>query len=308
MSGLKKAAGGRLVSWAASLLFMSCWAGLAQASDPGMPDCAGVGELRVLEEKQGAIESLAFLPSGKLVYSNNLSGELKRKDSPSSSPVLVVEGLKSPGGIVVNSEHEIMIGTGNGLGGLLPSLGLAGIARVNLDTGVVTQEVKGLSMANGLVRAADGTYYASDDFARSLDRVLPDGTVQRKWLPQNSNGLALSKDGKTLYVNQFMPAAIKAVNLADGQVRDHAKVPSQRSLAALDGLAIDDQGYLYVVAYISGEVWRASPQGALCRLVSGLSLPSAVAVGQAGQGFQPGSLYIVSHSGKLMALPGAIPH
>ena len=291
----------------ASLLVMACWAGVAQASDPGMPDCGGVGALRVLEDKQGAIEALAFLPSGKLVYSNNLSGTVKRKDGPDIAAVQVAEGLKSPGGIVVNSEHDIMIGTGNGLGGLLPSMGLAGIARVNLDSGAVTQEIKGLSMANGLVRAEDGTYYASNDFAKSLDRVLPDGTVQRKWLAQNGNGLALSKDGKTLFVNQFLPAAIKAVNLADGQVRDHAKVPSQRSLALLDGLAIDDQGNLYVVAYLSGEVWRASPQGDLCRLVSGLSLPSAVAVGQPGQGYQTSSLYIVSHSGKLMELPGAIP-
>lgn len=297
----------RAIVWS-SLLVMAGWGGGAQAADPGMPDCGGTGALRVLDDKQGAIESLAFLPSGKLVFSNNLSGTLKRKDGPALAPVLVAEGLKSPGGIVVNNEREIMIGTGNGLGGLMPSLGLAGIARVDLSTGTVTPVVKGLSMANGLVRATDGIYYASDDLARSLDRVLPDGTVQRKWLAQNSNGLALSQDGRTLYVNQFLPAGIKAVNLADGQVRDHAKVPAQRSLAGLDGLTIDDRGNLYVVAYFSGEVWRASAQGNLCRLVSGLSLPSAVAIGRAGQGFRSDSLYIVSHSGRLMELPGAVPH
>ncbi|MBI5927478.1 MAG: SMP-30/gluconolactonase/LRE family protein [Aquabacterium sp.] len=291
----------------ASLWALAGLTGAAQASDPGMPDCGGTGALRVLDEKQGAIESLAFLPSGKLVFSNNLSGVLKRKDGPAMAPVAVAEGLKFPGGIVVNSEREIMIGTGNGLGGLTPSLGLAGIARVDLIAGTVMPVIKGLSMANGLVRATDGTYYASDDLAKSLDRVLPDGTVQRKWLAQNSNGLALSQDGRTLYVNQFLPAGIKAVNLVDGQVRDHAKVPSQRSLAGLDGLTIDDHGNLYVVAYFSGEVWRASPQGSLCRLVSGLSLPSAVAIGREGQGFLPDSLYIATHSGRLMALPGAVP-
>lgn len=307
MLGLKAAPARSTTWWAAGALALAGWAGAAQASDAGMPDCGGVGALRVLDDKQGAIESLAFLPSGKLVFSNNLSGKVQRKDSPTSAPVVVAEGLTWPGGIVVNSEHEIMIGTGNGVGGLMPSLGLAGMARVNLDTGAITSVIKGLSMANGLVKSADGTYYASDDLAKSLDRVLPDGTVQRKWLAQNSNGLALSKDGRTLFVNQFLPAGIKAVNVADGQVRDHAKVPSQRSLAGLDGLTIDEHGNLYVVAYFSGEVWRATPQGSLCRLVEGLSLPSAVAVGQAGQGFQADSLYIVSHSGQLMALPGAVP-
>ncbi|TAK91140.1 MAG: hypothetical protein EPO09_16265 [Aquabacterium sp.] len=307
MLGLKVAQARSATLWAARVLALAVWVSAAQASDPGMPDCADVGALRVLDDNQGAIESLAFLPSGRLVFGNNFSGKVQRKDSPSSGPVVVAEGLTWPGGIVVNTEHEIMIGTGNGLGGLVPSLGLAGVARVNLDTGVVTPVIKGLSMANGLVRSAEGTYYASDDLGKSLDRVLPDGTVQRKWLAQNSNGLALSKDGRTLYVNQFLPAGIKAVNLADGQVRDHAKVPSQRSLAGLDGLTIDEHGNLYVVAYFSGEIWRATPQGSLCRLVSGLSLPSAVAVGQAGQGFQADSLYIVSHSGSLMELPGAVP-
>lgn len=304
----------RKTRWAATtsawtgMLALACCVGPAQASsDPGMPDCPGVGALRVLDEKQGVLESLAFLPSGKMVLGNNLSGTVKRKDTPAAEPVVVAQGLSSPGSIVVNSEHEIMIGTGNGLGGLMPSLGLAGIARVDLITGTVTPVVKGLSMANGLVRAANGTYYASDDLARSLDRVLPDGTVQRKWLAQNSNGLALSKDGQTLYVNQFLPAAIKAVHLPDGQTRDQAKVPSQRSLAGLDGLAIDDHGHLYVAAYFSGEVWRAASDGNLCRLVSDLTLPSAVAVGQAGQGFRTDSLYIVSHGGRIMELPGAVP-
>ena len=100
--------------------------------------------------------------------------------------------------------------------GMSDCAGVAG-ARVDLVQGQVTPVVKGLSMANGVVRAPDGSYYASDNLALSLDRVSPSGVVQRKWLNLNSNGLALSRDGRTLFVNQFMPAAIKAVNLATGQ-------------------------------------------------------------------------------------------
>lgn len=291
--------------WLAACL--ASWAGHAVASGPGMPECQGIAGVRVVQEGLGAMESAAFLPSGKLIYSQNLKGKLMRKDSLTAQPVEVASGISMPGGIVVNSETEVVVGTGNGPGGALPSLGLAGLARVDLAKGLVTPIVKGLSMANGVVRGPDGSYYASDDLALSLDRVSPEGVVQRKWLSLNSNGLALSKDGRTLYVNQFLPAAVKAVNLADGSVTVHAAVPLQRALAGLDGLDIDDQGNLYVVAYLSGEVWRASPEGQLCRLAKSLSLPSAVVVGKAGQGFATNSVYVLSHSGRMYEIAGAVP-
>lgn len=298
----KMAQGG---AWLAACL--ASGAGMAFASDAGMPDCAGVAGVRVVHEGLGAMESAAFLPSGKLVFSQPFRSKLMRKDSLTAQPVEVASGISMPGGIVVNSETEVVIGTGNGAGGVVPSLGLAGLARVDLVQGQVTPVVKGLSMANGVVRAPDGSYYASDNLALSLDRVSPSGVVQRKWLNLNSNGLALSRDGRTLFVNQFMPAAIKAVNLADGAVTLHAAVPLQRALAGLDGLDIDAQGNLYVAAYLSGEIWRASPGGQLCRLAQGLSLPSAVVVGKPGQGFAPDSVYVLSYSGRMYEIAGAVP-
>ncbi len=198
----KMAQGG---AWLAACL--ASGAGMAFASDAGMSDCAGVAGVRVVHEGLGAMESAAFLPSGKLVFSQPFRSKLMRKDSLTAQPVEVASGISMPGGIVVNSETEVVIGTGNGAGGVVPSLGLAGLARVDLVQGQVTPVVKGLSMANGVVRAPDGSYYASDNLALSLDRVSPSGVVQRKWLNLNSNGLALSRDGRTLFVNQFMPAA-----------------------------------------------------------------------------------------------------
>lgn len=283
------------------------WAGIARATDPGMPECAGVAGLRVLHEGLGAMESAAFLPSGKLVFSQSFKGKLMRKDSLAALPTEVASGINQPGGIVVNSETEVVIGTGNGPAGLVPSLGLAGLARVDLERGQVTPILKGLSMANGVVKAPDGSYYASDDLARSLDRVTPSGVVQRGWLKLNSNGLALSADGGTLFVNQFLPAAIKAVNLASGAVTVHAAVPLNRALAGPDGLDIDAQGNLYIAAYLSGEVWRASPSGQLCRLAKGLVLPAAVVVGKPGQGFATDSVYVLSHSGRMYEIAGAVP-
>lgn len=278
------------------------------ASESGLPDCPGVGAPRVLLGKQGPMESLAFDTAGRLLFTDMSQKSLKRLDLPTATPTTVATGLASPGGIAVANAHEAYVGTGNSLNGLVPALGMAGIAYVDLDTGAVKPYAAGLSMANGLVRASDGSFYASDDLSTSLDRVLPDGTVQRGWLSLNGNGMALSADQKTLYVNQLMPAKVFAVDRASGAVKLVAEAPPARRWTFLDGLDIDGKGLLYVVAYFGGEVWRLDPKdGQMCLLVKGLSLPSAVAVGHAGHGFSATSIYITTHSGRMHEVPSAVP-
>lgn len=289
-----------------------CWgAGLAQAAGPtasGLSWCEGVSAARTLLSGQGPLESIAFDRQGQLLYTNMLQSALVRLPSPQATPAVVAKGLSSPGGIAVADERHAYVGTGNSLNGFLPRLGKAGIARVDLHTGAVTPVIKGLSMANGVVRAQDGTFYASDDLAASLDRVLPDGRVERTWLKQNSNGLALSIDQQTLYVNQMIPARVLAVNRITGQTSVVADAPPARKWSWLDGLDIDAQGRLYVVSYWGGEVWRLEPRtGHMCLLVEGLLMPSAVAVGRAGQGFEPSSVYISTHSGRVHEVRHAVP-
>ncbi len=272
-----------------------------------IPACSDApAATRVLLQDQGMLESIAFDRAGRLLYTDMGQKALRRLDRPNASPVTVAGDISGPGGIAVVDEHTAYVGTGNGLSGLLPSLGLAGIAKVDLDRGTVTPVVKGLSMANGLVRASDGTFYASDDLSRSLDRVLPDGTVQRGWLAQNSNGLVLSADEKTLYVNQFVPARVMAIDRATNRLTVLAEPPSSGKWAWLDGLEIDASGRLYAAAYWAGEVWRIEKTGSICVLARGLHHPSALAVGRAGQGFSPSSLYVTTHGGTLHELPQVI--
>jgi sugar lactone lactonase YvrE len=268
--------------------------------------CAGVAPARVLLSAQGALESLAFDTQGRLLFSRLFKGELARLAQPGAAPETLATGLSGPGGIAVRNAQEAYVGTGNSLNGLIPALGMGGIAQVNLDTGAVTPVIKGLGMANGLVRAQDGTFYASDDLARRLDRVLPDGTVQAGWLPLNSNGLAISPDQKTLYVNQMLPARVLAVDRVTAQVRTVAEAPPSRRWTWFDGLDIDAAGRLYVVAYWGGEVWRLE-QGQFCRLVDGLNTPAAVVVGRDANGFAATSIYVATHGGELLEVPQAVP-
>lgn len=280
---------------------------IANPASAAPPDCPGVGAARQLTSGRGPLESIAFDPQGRLLFTSITKGALFRLEAPQGEVTTVTSSLKSPGGIAVVNEREAYVGTGNTLTGLTPWLGAAGIARVDLGTGAVTQVVKGLAMANGMVRASDGTFYASDDLAKSLDRVLPDGTVQRGWLALNSNGLALSADERTLYVNQMIPPKVLAVDRASGQVRVVAEVPEGRGWTWLDGLGIDRQGLLYVASYWSGEVWRLTPGGNWCTVARGLTLPSAVTPGSAGAGFDTGSVYVTTHGGGLFEVPGAVP-
>lgn len=269
--------------------------------------CPGVGEARQLTSGRGPLESLAFDRQGRLLFTSVTQNALFRLEAPQGPVTTVATHLRSPGGIAVSGEQEAFVGTGNNLNGLLPWLGAAGIARVALDTGAVTPVIKGLAMANGVVRASDGTFYASDDLAKSLDRVTPEGKVERGWLALNSNGLALSPDERTLYVNQMVPPKVLAVDRASGKVRVWAEAPEGRGWALLDGLGIDARGLLYVAAYGSGEVWRLTPEGAWCTVARGLFLPSAVAPGAAGAGFSPTSVYITTHGGGLYEVPAAVP-
>lgn len=269
--------------------------------------CPGVGEARQLTSGRGPLESLAFDRQGRLLFTSVTQNALFRLEAPQGPVTTVTTELPSPGGIAVSGDQEAFVGTGNNLNGLLPWLGAAGIARVDLGTGAVTPVVKGLAMANGVVRARDGTFYASDDLAKSLDRVTPQGTVQRSWLALNSNGLALSPDERTLYVNQMIPPKVLAVDRATGQVRVVAEAPEGRGWTWLDGLGIDARGLLYVASYWSGEVWRLTPQGGWCTVARGLFLPSAVSPGAIGAGFSPTSVYVTTHGGGLYEVPNAVP-
>lgn len=292
-----------LVAWCGLLLSQA-----ACSADSGLAPCEGVGSSSVILADQGPLESIAFDQQGRLLLTKLFKGVLLRLDSPQAAPATVASGIDSPGGIAVIGPREAYVGVGNGLQGFVPSLGKAGIVRVDLESGQVTPHVSGLSMSNGMVRAADGTFYASDDLAASLDRVLPDGTVQRGWLKQNSNGLAISQDQKTLYVNQMVPARILAVDRATGQTTVVAEAPPARKWSWLDGLDIDDRGLLYVVSYWAGEVWRLDPVSRrMCLLASKLSMPSAVAVGRTGGAYRATSLYVTTHSGRVHEVPGAVP-
>lgn len=285
---------------------------LAAATTRAVPYDAAGAPLRVVYSKLGLLESAIVDTRGRLFVTsqtwNGLRyGAVLRLDHPDAEPLPVAEGIPSPGGLAFDDQGQLIVGYGNSLvGGLLGNL--AGLLCIDPDTGERRKYATGLSMANGIARAADGTIFASDDVGTHIDRVDPGGSVHRRWARVwSANGLAIDPTGRYLYAAQtFTSAAIRRIDITDPtKVTTHARPPWWGRFALLDGMAIDALGRLYVAANGAGHIWRVDTDGTIRALARGLTFPSAVALGRSPEGFSEGNLYAVTFSGDVVALPAA---
>jgi hypothetical protein len=166
------------------------------------------------------------------------------------------------------------------------------LLRVDPKTDAYERWVQGLGMANGVACAPNGTVYASNDVGTHLDRITPDGTVDRRWARvASANGLAIDCAGRFLYAAQtFVPARVSRIDLhIPESVTTHVRAPAGASASMLDGLAIDKTGRLFVVANGAGQVWRIDGGGTIQIIAGGLRCPSAVALGHGPRGFSGGT-------------------
>jgi sugar lactone lactonase YvrE len=128
---------------------------------------------------------------------------------------------------------------------------------------------------NDLTVAADGTIYASDPSWRRRDgqvwRIVrgPDGkglgeamTVDRKL--GTTNGLDLSPDGATLYVDESETREIWAYRL-EGAKLAAPRLVKKFADFGLDGLRTDIDGLIYVTRILKGTVVVLTPEGKLVR-------------------------------------------
>jgi sugar lactone lactonase YvrE len=128
-----------------------------------------------------------------------------------------------------------------------------------------------MSQPNDLAIGPDGTLYASDPNWKAstgqLWRIARDGTVEKLASGMGTtNGIEVSPDGKTLYVNESAQRNIWAFEItADG-------VSNKRLLIrfpdfGFDGMRCDVDGNLYVCRHGKGTVAVVSPQGKVLREV-----------------------------------------
>ncbi len=128
----------------------------------------------------------------------------------------------------------------------------------------------GMHQPNDLAIAPDGTLYASDpDWGKStgqLWRISREGKVTRLATGLGTtNGIEVSPDGKTLYVNESVQRNIWAFPIAaDGKLGDK-RLLKKFDDHGFDGMRCDVDGNLYVTRYGKGTVAVISPKSEVLR-------------------------------------------
>ncbi|WP_425615611.1 SMP-30/gluconolactonase/LRE family protein [Anatilimnocola sp. NA78] len=123
-----------------------------------------------------------------------------------------------------------------------------------------------MNQPNDLAMAADGTLFASDPaWAKNtgqLWRISTKGEVTQLAKDLGTtNGIDVSPDGKTLYVNESVQRGVWSFPIqADGTLGER-KLLKQFDDHGFDGMRCDVKGNLYITRYGKGTVVKLSPAG-----------------------------------------------
>lgn len=243
----------------------------------------------------GGSEGIAFSSDGVLVVTtiDNGVGTLWEV-SPSGGasvfatlPYALGLAPRSDGGFVVASIGELMAADG-------------GVYEVDA-AGQESLLAAGIDSPNFVALAPGGTALVSDDFDTRVFHVSAEGTVSTviEDVP-SPNGIAYSPSADAFYVASTFSS--------NGELTryevDDAGLPIEATGveilhtgpgSANDGIAVDVDGNVYVLANLRGEIWRVDgtatelQEGEL--VVDGLDSPASIAFGR-GDGFDPCSGYV----------------
>jgi len=119
---------------------------------------------------------------------------------------------------------------------------------------------------NDLAIGLDGTLYASDPNWKNgtgqLWRIDKDGSIKRLAEKMGTaNGIEVSPDGKTLYVNESVQRNIWAFDIGTDRSLSNKRLLKKFDNYGFDGMRCDVDGNLYVTRHGKGTVIKLSPTG-----------------------------------------------
>jgi gluconolactonase len=177
-------------------------------------------------------------------------------------------------------------------------------------------EGKRLNAPNDVVVRRDGNVYFTDpafgnqEDTRELDfngvfRVTTRGQIEAvaKWKTR-PNGVALSPNGRTLYVSDSDGQSIHAFDLDRAGAASNDRIVVSKIPGAPAGLRTDEMGNIYVAAK---DVLVYSPQGELVRTIRMTETPSNLAFGDADFS----TLYVTARTSVYrirLGVKGAVPY
>jgi sugar lactone lactonase YvrE len=127
-----------------------------------------------------------------------------------------------------------------------------------------------MNQPNDLAIADDGTLFASDpDWAASTGqiwRIDADGTTTLLAKDMGTtNGIEVSPDGKTLYVNESVQRNVWAFTINMDKTLADKRLVSKFEDFGFDGMRADVDGNLYITRHGKGTVIKMSPAGEILR-------------------------------------------
>lgn len=145
------------------------------------------------------------------------------------------------------------------------------VLRVDLETKVVTVFAHDslLNQPNDLAICCNNRMYASDpDWKNSTGKIWKVENGVFELLEGNmgtTNGIEVSPDEKTLYVNESVQRKVWAFDIDDQGNISNKKLFHQFEDFGMDGMRCDKNGNLYLTRYGKGTVVKLSPKGDLVK-------------------------------------------
>ena len=142
-----------------------------------------------------------------------------------------------------------------------------------------------MTQPNDIAIAPDGTIFASDPNWKNetgrIWRVDTDGKITLAAVRQGtSNGIEVSPDGKTLYVNESDQRNIWRFTITPDKQLVNRTFIRRFKTHGFDGMRCDVDGNLYICRYGNGTVVKMTPQGKVLHEVSVLGKrPSNLCIG-----------------------------
>jgi sugar lactone lactonase YvrE len=150
--------------------------------------------------------------------------------------------------------------------------------------GILARDAR-MNQPNDLAITADDILYASDpNWKNSTGNVWRINTAGRVELVAahmgTTNGIDISPDGNTLYVNESVQRSIWAFAIEANGSLSHKRLFKQFDDFGLDGMRVDVDGNLYVTRYGKGTVVKLAPDASVLQEIATLgSLPSNICFG-----------------------------
>jgi len=142
-----------------------------------------------------------------------------------------------------------------------------------------------MNQPNDLAMAPNGTFFASDPDWKAdkgqLWMISREGKVMKVAGDMGTtNGIEVSPDGKTLYVNESEQRNVWAFPIRDDGTLGAKRLIKQFPDHGFDGMRCDVDGNLYITRYGKGTVVKMSPDGTIIKEIDVLGLrPSNICFG-----------------------------